>query len=108
MSLDSDYAVLSTLAYNDIRPEPSNRAVLPLNWTELTQFEVSGSGANASLLSSGLSAKVFRNTSTGEVVISYAGTESSDSIGRTVDFLYANIPAFFGLTSPQAVAAAEL
>jgi Lipase (class 3) len=108
MSIDSDYALLAAASYNDIRRLPLNRVSLPQSWVELTQFEVTGSGANASLLSSGLSAKVFKNTSTGEVVISYAGTEFDATTGAFVDFAFGNIPAFIGLTSPQAVAAAEL
>ncbi len=108
ISTTSDYAVLSALTYNDIRINIQNREVLPPSWVELTQFTVDGSGANASFFSGGgFSAKAFQNTSTGVVVISYAGTEATFSKGLFTDFAMANIPAAIGLAAPQAVAAAN-
>jgi hypothetical protein len=101
MSIDSDYALLAAASYDDIRRLPSNRASLPQSWVELTQFEVSGSGAQASLLTSGLSAKVFQNTATGAVVISCAGTEFNLSTGLLGLTATDGAPQFTPLSSTQ-------
>lgn len=50
----------------------------------------------------GFSYGVFQNNVTGEVVVSYTGTNER----KGIDFLLANIPAGLGLSSPQVRAAA--
>jgi hypothetical protein len=101
MSIDSDYALLADSSYEGIRTGPTNRVLLPQSWVELTQFRVSGSGEQASLLTSGLIAKVFQNTASGAVVISYAGTEFSLSTGLLGLNATNGAPQFTPLSSTQ-------
>lgn len=86
-----EYALLAAGSYDDLRRWPENRSPIPPGWTELTQYAVSGSGPNASYTNSGFGAKVYKNTASGEIVISHAGTEFKPlSAGMNMDFLEAN------------------
>jgi len=81
----ADYALLATASYGDVRQgrylpssgiDTDNDAPLPEGWVELTAFRVDGSGGGVtSLLTSGFSARVYRNTGTQEIIISYGGTK---------------------------------
>ena len=106
-------ALMAAGSYWDIRdanaadPNKSNRAPLPQGWQVLTQYDTSGSGPNANLLS-GFSARVYKGPG-GQIVISYAGTEiGSSALGTAADFLSGNIPLAAGSASSQALAAAQL
>ena len=111
MSIQSDYALLAAGSYWDIRKFDStfdNRAPLPAGWTVLTTYDVSGSGANSSLLGSGFSARVYKGPG-GEIVIGYAGTEAGNTVtGLVDDFVKANVPMAAGAANTQALAAAQL
>jgi VCBS repeat-containing protein len=109
-------ALLAAGSYWDLRGtdqapiEQSNRAPLPEGWTSLTQYDKSGSGPNSSWVSGdGFSARVYKNTATQEIVISYAGTEADSSwAGTAADFTNGNIPLAMGQNSEQAYQAALL
>ena len=113
MTIQSDMALLAAGSYWDIRGTDltpvteSNRSPLPEGWTVLTQFDKSDSGANAL---SGFSARVYQNTSTGEIAISYAGTEFGNTSfkGTGADFLNGNMPLALGNYATQAYRAAAL
>ena len=81
MTNEAIYSLLAAGSYWDIRKgafnqilkiDTDNDAPLPSGWKVLTQFDKPGSGSNAI---SGFSARVYQNTSTGEVANSYGGTE---------------------------------
>jgi pimeloyl-ACP methyl ester carboxylesterase len=111
MNKEAEYALLAAGSYDDIRKvnqtdeRLTNRAPIPPGWTELTQFAISGSGGASP---SGFSAKVYKSTS-GEVVISYAGTEFGGSTDGTLsDFMSGNIPSVLGQRGQQMLQAAAL
>lgn len=108
MTQAHEYALLAAGAYSDIRRRSENLAPIPPGWSELTQYAVSGSGSNATIEGSGFSAKVYKNEATGEIVISYAGTEAKISLGAALDFTSANFPLAAGDQSQQALEAALL
>ena len=109
MSNPQDYALLSADAYRDARSLPDNYAPIPLGWTELKQYAVSGSGETAPVGGNGFSARVYKNASSGEIVISYAGTQfGGSSAGQRGDWLDGNVPLGAGLNASQAVDSAEL
>jgi hypothetical protein len=113
-----DHALLAAGSYGDVRSgiydavnqdDTSNDAPLPAGWTELLAFRVDGSsGGISSLLTSGFSARVYRNAGTGEVVISYGGTKGDISWGTVADYVSGNIPLAMGNAAQQAALAAEL
>jgi RTX calcium-binding nonapeptide repeat (4 copies)/Lipase (class 3) len=113
MTTTQDYALLSAGAYDDTRFREENRAPIPVGWTELTQYQINGSGSYAinkttgDLKTSGFSAKVYQNGN--EIVIAYAGTEFAiPSAGGNADFLQGNIPLARGSASAQLRDAASL
>ena len=82
MSYESDLSLLAAGSFGDIRREHvapligedrANHAPLPAGWA-LLPIAVSGSGENSSFFGSRFSARAYQNTSTREIVISYAGT----------------------------------
>ena len=113
-----DHALLAAGSYGDVRSgrydadnqdDTSNDAPLPAGWTELLAFRVDGSsGGISSLLTSGFSARVYRNAGTGEVVISYGGTKGEISWGMVADYVSGNMPLAMGNAAQQAALAAEL
>jgi Ca2+-binding RTX toxin-like protein len=109
MTVPSDMALLAAGSYWDIRKfsaDFDNRAPLPDGWIVLTRYDTAGSGQNAT---SGFSARVYQNVSTGAVVISYAGTEfNTSSYGLVADFISGNIPLAIGRYGEQAYQAALL
>ena len=108
MTQPFEYALLSADAYRDARAGERNYAPLPPGITELTQYATSGSGSSAQWSASGFSARVYRDAS-GEIIISYAGTQFGGSAaGQTGDWVAGNGPLALGLFSPQALAAARL
>lgn len=107
MTQASDYALLAAGAYDDIRLREQKQSPIPANWTELPEYAISGSGALASVIGSGFSGKVYRNA-TGEIVISFAGTEFDLSVGGAIDWTGGNVPLAIGARSQQALDAAQL
>ena len=108
MTQSYDYALLSADSYRDTRRSEENYAPLPQGMTELTQYAVSGSGTTADLAGFGFSARVYRDAS-GEIIISYAGTQFGGSAsGQFGDWVAGNLPLAVGLFSPQALEAAKL
>ena len=116
MTRESDLALLAAGSYWDIRggrpflpniQDTDNRAPLPGGWKVLERFDKSDSGPTAV---TGFSARVYQNTSTNEIVISYAGTEfgGASSVGRNADFVEGNIPLAVGKYSSHGYRAAAL
>ncbi|ABD70431.1 hypothetical protein Rfer_2717 [Rhodoferax ferrireducens T118] len=115
MTIQSDMALMAAGSYWDVRngaidpqnnQDTDNDAPTPTGWKVLTQYDMSDFGPNAS---TGLSARVYQNTATGEVVISYGGTEfNTSSYGLAADFLNGNMPLAIGDASAQALEAAKL
>ena len=96
MATKEQTAQLSLYVYNIQRnANRDNRPNLPTAWERL-KYQPDD------LI--GFSYGVFKNTSTGEVVVAYTGTNEK----QAVDFLLANIPAGFGLSSLQVNAAARV
>lgn len=97
MTIQSDMALLAAGSYWDIRnsgPRFDNDAPLPEGWVVVPRYDTSESGANAG---SGFSARVYQYTATGQIVISYAGTEfDMGSMGLIADFVNGNIPLAVG------------
>ena len=99
MTIQSDMALMAAGSYWDVRRgavnpttgiDTDNDAPIPANYKVLTDYDQPGSGPSAS---SGFSARVYQNIATGEIVISYGGTEFNfDSPGLAADFLNGNIP----------------
>lgn len=91
MTEPSTNALLAAGSYDDLRQLKKIQSFIPPGWIELMQYAVSGSGPNASYTGSGFSAKVCKNTASGEIVISHAGTEFQPlSAGMNMDLLEAN------------------
>jgi Ca2+-binding RTX toxin-like protein len=108
MDQATTYALLAAGAYWDVRPEIGNRAPLPPDWTVLEEFTVSHSGSGAAAFGNGFSARVYQGPS-GEIVISYAGTEFGGSTAGLInDFLAGNVPLASGGDGSQAHEAAIL
>ena len=112
MTVQSDMALLAAGSYWDVRGTEqtplteSNRAPLPKSWRALTAYDVSDSGPNAV---TGFSGRVYESIATGEIVISFGGTEfNTSSYGLAADFLNGNIPLALGSATAQALAAAKL
>ncbi|MFS2036833.1 calcium-binding protein [Polaromonas sp. CT11-55] len=118
MTIETTMALMAAGSYWDVRRgalnpttgiDTDNDAPIPPGWKVLTQYDISGSGSNSSILSDGFSARVYQNISTGEVVISYAGTEFGlDRPGFYDDFISGNIPSALGEYGQQAYLAADL
>lgn len=116
MTIQSEMALMAAGSYWDIRQDrstptrdESNRAPTPANYKVLTQYDDPGSGAGFGVGGSGFSARVYQKIATGEVVISYGGTEfNSSSLGLYADFLSGNIPLAVGTAGTQALKAAKL
>ncbi|MDI1267793.1 MAG: hypothetical protein PSV40_01640 [Polaromonas sp.] len=116
MTIEANMVLMAAGSYWDVRQDrftptrdESNRAPVPPGWKVLTQYDMAGSGSNSSTLTDGFSARVYQNISTGEVVISYAGTEFGfDRPGFYNDFISGNIPSALGWYGRQAYLAADL
>ena len=94
MPTTAEYALLAGASYFDTRTSV-NRFPVPANWTlEIRAPEDSSTGFEAS---------AYRNTQTNEVVISYAGTDSSDISGD----IAADIGLATGIGSAQLFQAAK-
>ena len=107
MTQPYEYALLAAGSYDDLRTRLENKAPIPPGWEELSEYALSGSGINAIKDGSGFSAKVYRNTS-GEVVISFAGTEFAATRGAVQDWINGNVALAYGSASQQALDAALL
>lgn len=106
MTQDFEYALLSANAYRDARGLVSNDAPIPPGWRVIPKYDHMDSGLNAV---TGFSTRVYQNIATGEIVISYAGTEfNTSSVGLVQDFVNDNIPFAVGRYGRQALAAAKL
>ena len=114
ISREAQISLLAAGSYWDIRQDrftptkdDSNHAPIPEGWKVLTQFDKSDSGPAAV---TGFSARVYQNTATNEIVISYAGTEfgNTSAQGTTADFLNGNGPLALGDYGSQAYRAAAL
>ena len=109
-------ALLATGSYWDIRKGDSydpavtdndNRAPIPDGWRLLPE-DASYSGDSVFSGGSGFSARAYKNIYTGEIVISYAGTEAGNNTkGTAQDFLSGNIPLAGGIRSEQGFLAAQ-
>ena len=85
--------------YSSLRRDTSNHAPIPDGWRVLPE-DASGSGDSVIAGGSGFSARAYRNIYTGEIVISYAGTEAgNNNKGTAQDFMDGNIPLGGGLKS---------
>ena len=94
MATKEEYAQLSLYVYN-VTIRLDNRPELPsTDWTVLDYHPDDAIG---------FSYGIFRNNATGEVVVSYTGTNEK----QVADFLLANLPARVGLSSLQVNAAAR-
>jgi hypothetical protein len=103
-----EYALMAAGSYDDVRRKDFNRSPIPPDWAELTQYARSGSGPNAGAGLGGFSAKVYKSSS-GEIVISYSGTEFNiGSAGMNADFFSGNVPLSKGIYGQQAYEAAKL
>ncbi|MEJ0038724.1 MAG: calcium-binding protein [Gammaproteobacteria bacterium] len=87
----AEYAFLALRVYNR---NAENKGPLPSDWDEIAYLPDDASG---------FSAGAFRNKLTGEVVISFTGTNER----KVADFVNANIPAAGGLYSTQVMKAIE-
>jgi hypothetical protein len=72
MSYESDFALLAAGSYWDVRkfandPPFDNRAPLPAGWEIVPNYDRSQSGGAGS----GFGARAYKNTISGDVVISY-------------------------------------
>jgi hypothetical protein len=95
MATQQEYAQLSLYVYN-VTGLDNNRPNLPsTDWTVLEYHPDD---------SIGFSYGIFKNQTTGEVVVSYTGTNEK----QVADFLLANLPAGLGLSSLQVNAAARI
>lgn len=83
MTIQSDMALMAAGSYWDVRQgvlnidtgkDTDNRAPVPEGWKVLTAYDASNTGGLV-FFRNGFSARVYQNTSTDEIVISYAGTE---------------------------------
>lgn len=115
MTIEANMALMAAGSYWDIRDknassvDKSNRAPTPEGWKVLPQYDIAGSGSNSDILTDGFSARVYQNIATGEIVISYAGTEfGTDRPGFYDDFINGNIPSALGHAYEQAYLAADL
>ena len=110
------YALLADNVYWDVRYgydqktgdfTNSNWTPVPEGWTVLSQYDFTGSTQfpeeNKAL--KGFSARVYNETGTNEIVISYAGTEPSDLLG---DWINGNLNATLGVGSVQLSLAAQV
>ena len=114
MTIQSDMALLAAGSYWDVRipnvdNASDNRAPTPANYKVLTQYDDPGSGAGFGVGGSGFIARVYQHIATGDIVISYGGTEfNTSSFGLYADFLSGNIPLAVGTAGAQALEAAKL
>jgi hypothetical protein len=112
MNEPAEFALMAAASYWDVRGSDdgdlarSNRAPIPPGWISLSQYDIKGSGG---VSWNGFSARVFKGP-TGEIVISYAGTEFGPGralTGTVPDFLFGNSLAS-GVYATQAMLAAQL
>lgn len=105
MDMELVYAILAANVYGttnvdgDGRPRVrSSRNTIPLpeSWGTLWEFNNPRTG---------FMARAYRDTTSGKVVIAYAGT--TEEYSRTLDFITGNIPAAAGVLSPQVAAACQ-
>lgn len=95
-----EYAVFAAAAYNDAR-KLENKILLSNGWTPIPGPSDTNSGALA-LFSSGLSATAFRNDASGEIVISFKGTDFlPDNLFQTISDLLADLTLGTGLAAPS-------
>ena len=112
------YALLADNVYWDVRYgfentesgedfTNSNWTPVPEGWTVLSQYDFKGSTQfpeeNKAL--KGFSARVYNETGTNKIVISYAGTEPSNLLG---DWINGNLNATLGVGSVQLSLAAQV
>ena len=114
MTIQSDMALMAAGSYWDVRQSGvtsentpfDNDAPTPSGYKVLTDYDQPGSGNK---FSSGFSARVYQSIATGEIVISFGGTEfNTSSFGLYADFLSGNIPLSVGEAGAQAIEAARL
>ena len=100
MATRDEYLVFAAAAYNDARKKP-NQIDTPNGWTPIPGPSDTNSGILA-LLSSGLSATAFRNDASGEIVISFKGTDFlPDNLFQTISDLLADLTLGTGLAAPS-------
>ena len=100
MATRDEYLVFAAAAYNDARQD-KNIIDTPNGWTPIPGPSDTHSGVLA-LLSSGLSATAFRNDASGEIVISFKGTDFlPDNLFQTISDLLADLTLGAGLAAPS-------
>lgn len=92
-----DYAVLSSLVYNDVRQGDNDVAFPEIEgWSQIDySSNVDGLGFTAGAYRKG-----------DDVVIAFKGTDTDTILNGTTDWLGGNIPAALGMGSPQIIQAA--
>jgi Lipase (class 3) len=100
MASKLEYAQLSANVYRG-STHPKNRIGIPLGWRE---FTVAGAERLLEDPASGFESRAYQNTSTGEIVISYAGTDTEQVLQ---DILIADGGTGLGFTTAQLKQAAE-
>ena len=107
MATRDEYLVFAAAAYNDARQD-KNKINPPNGWTPIPGPSDTNSGVLA-LLSSGLSATAFRNDASGEIVISFKGTDFlPDNLFQTISDLLADLTLGTGLVSSSQLTGAAL
>ncbi len=99
MASDIDYALMAANAYGNSQlvRDPQNTLPAPNGWSRLPIEPLS-------VTPTGFMASAFRNDTTGEIVIAYAGTTNENGL----DWLTGNVPAATASTlAPQVLEAAR-
>ncbi|TAN48523.1 MAG: hypothetical protein EPN21_14680, partial [Methylococcaceae bacterium] len=97
MTTQADYAFMSAYIYNNAS-STTNKIIVKSEWLEIKY-------TNETTLS-GFTAGAYKNTSTGEIVVAYKGTDTIDPVSAAQDWI-ANIGSATGLGALQIVEAAR-
>jgi Ca2+-binding RTX toxin-like protein len=103
MTTSIEYALMASNAYavKKTVTHDNNTIPIPSGWVDM---EIDGQNDD-----SGFTARAFKNTTTGEIVIAYTGTTfEGNVVDKTKDWLLANLPAGSGaFLAPQVTDAAK-
>ena len=102
MTSSIDYALMASNAYavKETVHSEENTIPIPNGWVKL------GNDGRNDL--TGFTARAYRNTTTGEIVIAYTGTTfEGNTLDKTKDWLLANLPAGSGVWAQQVLDAAR-
>ena len=102
MTSSIEYALMASNAYavKDLVTSENNAIPIPNGWVDMEADRINND--------SGFTARAYRNTGTGEIVIAYTGTTfEGNLVDKTKDWMLANIPAGTGaFLAPQVTDAA--